>query len=88
MVKKMSLLPCSLFLHNFKIPKFLYDLVFHQVHQWTWRGHVFIVQKIWNQLYEFMHFLKIPLKKKVVWTLDIVSLQDSKWHLHSILELF
>jgi hypothetical protein len=32
MIKKMSYSPCNPFLQNFKTLKFLYDLVFHQVH--------------------------------------------------------
>jgi hypothetical protein len=58
MVLKMNPLPCSLFFQNFKALKFLNDLVFHQVHPMNMyfhrRGHVFVVQKIWNQLYDFM----------------------------------
>jgi hypothetical protein len=38
--------------------KFLNDLVFHQVHPMNMyfhrKRHVFVVQKIWNQLYDFM----------------------------------
>jgi hypothetical protein len=50
-----------------KLLKFFYDLVFHQVHfmkkYFHRKGHVFIVQKIWNQLYEFMHSFLFLLKK-------------------------
>jgi hypothetical protein len=46
----MSPLPCNIFLQNFKILKFLNDLVSHQVHPMNMyfhrRGHVFVVQKI------------------------------------------
>jgi hypothetical protein len=49
MVKKMNPLPCNPFLQNLKTLKFLYDLIFHQVHPMNMyfhrRGHVFIVQK-------------------------------------------
>jgi hypothetical protein len=65
---------------KFKTLKFLYDLVFHQVHLMNMyfhkRGHVFVVQLFWNQLYD--------LKKKSIETLDTISLKDQKWHLHSI----
>jgi len=65
---------------KFKTLKFLYDLVFHQVHLMNMyfhkRGHVFVVQFFWNQLYD--------LKKKSIETLDTISLKDQKWHLHSI----
>jgi len=68
MVKKMSPLPCSLFLQNFKIVNFFYDLVFHQVDPMNMylyrRGHVFVVHKIWNQLCDFMHSFLFFLKKK------------------------
>jgi hypothetical protein len=44
---------------KFKTLKFLYNLVFHQVHLMNMyfhrRGHVFVVQKVWDQLYDFMH---------------------------------
>jgi len=37
----------------------LFCLVFHQVHPMNMyfykRGHVFVVQKVWNQLYDFMY---------------------------------
>jgi hypothetical protein len=50
MVLKMSPLPCSPFFQNFKILKFLNDLVFHQVHPMNMyfhkRGHDFVIQKI------------------------------------------
>jgi hypothetical protein len=42
----------NLFLQNFKTLKFLYDLIFHQVHR---KGHAFVVQKIENQLYDLMN---------------------------------
>jgi len=39
--------------------KFLFNLVFHQVHPMNMyfhrRGHVFVVQKVWNQSYDYMH---------------------------------
>ncbi len=58
MVLKNSHLSCIPFFQNFKTLKFLNDLVFHQVHPMNMyfhrRGHVFVVQKIWNQLYDFM----------------------------------
>jgi hypothetical protein len=51
--------PSSPFLQNLKTLKFLYNLVFHQVHlrniYFHKKGHVFVVQKVWNQLYDFMH---------------------------------
>jgi len=28
------------------------------------RGHVFIIQKVWNQLYDFMHSFWFFIKKK------------------------
>ncbi len=44
--------PCNPFLQNFKTLKFLYDLVFHWVHQMNMyfhrRGHVFVVYIFWN----------------------------------------
>jgi hypothetical protein len=59
MVKKMSLLPCNLFLQNFKTLKFLYDLIFYQVHPMNMyshrKGHDFVVYIFWNQLYDSMH---------------------------------
>jgi hypothetical protein len=59
MVKKMRPLPCSLFVQNFKILKFLNDSVFLQVHlmnmYFNRTRHAFIVQFFWNQLYDFMH---------------------------------
>jgi len=76
----MNPLICSPFLQNFKTLKLLYDLVFHQVHLMNMyfhrRGHVFVVQFFWNQLYD--------LKKSSIETLDTVNLKDQKWHLHSI----
>jgi hypothetical protein len=54
----MNPLPYSLFFQTLKALKFLYDLVFHQVHPMNMyfhrRGHVFIVQIFLNQLYDFM----------------------------------
>ncbi len=42
--------PCNPFLQNLKTLKFLYNLVFHQVHTMNIyfhrRGHVFVVQKV------------------------------------------
>jgi hypothetical protein len=59
MVKKKGPSPCNPFLQILKILKFLYNLVFHQVHIMNMyihrRGHVFVVKNVWNQLYEFMH---------------------------------
>jgi len=59
MVKKMSPLFYNLFLQNFKSLKILYDLVFHQIHlmnvYFHRRGHVFVVQNIWNQSYDLKH---------------------------------
>jgi hypothetical protein len=56
----MSPLPYSPFLQNLKTSKFLYDLVFHQVHPMNMyfhrRGHGFVVQNFLNQLYDTMHF--------------------------------
>ncbi len=67
MVKTMNPLPSRPFLQNFKTLKFLYDLVFHQVHSMNIyihrRGHVFVAQKVWNQLDDFMHSFWMPLKK-------------------------
>jgi hypothetical protein len=52
---------------KFKTLKFLHDLVFHQVHPMTMyfyrRGHVFVVQKVCNQLYDFM--ISFSLFKKI-----------------------
>jgi len=85
---KMSPLSCSFFLQNFKTSKFLNDLVFHQVHPMNMyfhrKRHVFVVQKIWNQLYDFMpsfwlYFLKmyfkhlIPLVYRTQKDINIVS---------------
>jgi hypothetical protein len=54
----MNPLLCNPFVQNFKTLKFLNDLVFHQVHRMNMyfhrRGHVFVVQKNSNELYEFM----------------------------------
>jgi hypothetical protein len=54
----------------FRISKlliFFYNLVFHQVHFMNMyfhrKGHAFIVQKVWNQLYNFMHSFWFLLKK-------------------------
>ncbi len=48
MVLKTSLLPCNPFFQNFKTLKFLYDLVFDQIHPMNMyfhkRGHVSVVQ--------------------------------------------
>jgi hypothetical protein len=79
MVLKMSSLPCSHFLQNFKTLKSLCDLIFHQVHSMHMyihrRGHVFVVWKVQNQLYDFMHSFWFLLKKCNLDTnLDIVSL--------------
>jgi hypothetical protein len=49
----MNLLPYNSFFQNFKTLKFLFDLVFHQVHPMNMFFHVFFVQKVWNQLYDF-----------------------------------
>jgi len=65
-LKKWILCLVALSFKNSKL-KFLYDLVFHQVHGMNMyfhgRGHVFVVQKIWNQIIWFYAFLCIPLKK-------------------------
>jgi hypothetical protein len=64
---KMSILPCNPFPQNFKILKLYYDFDFHQVHpmnMYFHRRHVFVLQKVWNQLYDFMHSFWF-LKKKV-----------------------
>jgi hypothetical protein len=49
-VFKMNPLPCSPFVQNFKILKFLNDLVFHRIHPMNMyfhkRGHGFVVQKL------------------------------------------
>jgi hypothetical protein len=68
------------FLQNFKTLKFLYDLVCHK------RGHVFVVQKVWNQLYDFMH--SFLLFKKMVWTLDIISLSPIQNDIYRVSKLF
>jgi hypothetical protein len=51
--------PCSPFPQNLKTLKFLYNLVFHQVHimniYFHRKGHVFIVNFFWYQLYDYMH---------------------------------
>jgi hypothetical protein len=58
-IKKVNLLPWSFLFQNFKTLKILYDLVFHQVHPMNIyfhrRGHIVVVQKVWYQLYDFMH---------------------------------
>jgi hypothetical protein len=50
MVNKMNLFLHNPFLQNFKTLKFLYNLVFHQVHLMNMyfhrRGHAFVVQKV------------------------------------------
>ncbi len=59
MVNKMNPFPHNPFLQNLKTLKFLYNLVFHQVHLMNMyfhrRGHAFVVQKVWIKLYDFMH---------------------------------
>jgi len=66
-IEKMNPLPYNPFLQNFNILKFLYDLVFHQLHPMNMhfyrRGHVFVVQEIWSQLYDFMYFVWLLFKK-------------------------
>jgi len=67
MVLKMSSLPCNPFPQNSKTLKFLNDWVFHQVHPMNMyfhkMGHIFVVQKVSNQLYDLMHsFLFFYLK--------------------------
>jgi hypothetical protein len=50
MVLKMNISSYSSFFQNFKTLKFLYDLVFHQIHPMNMyfhrRGYVFVVQKV------------------------------------------
>jgi hypothetical protein len=69
MVLKMSPLPCKPFLQNFKTLKFLYDLIFHQIHTMNIyfhrRGACFCYIKNLNQWYEFMHSF-LFLKKDTV----------------------
>jgi hypothetical protein len=56
---KKSPFPCNPFFQNLNTLKFLNNLVLYQVHimnrYFHRRGHVFVVQKVWNQLYDFMH---------------------------------
>jgi hypothetical protein len=69
----MSCLPCNLFLQNFKTLTFLYDSIFHQVQPMNMyfhrKRHVFVVQKVWNQLYDFMHlfwfFFKLQFRQSI-----------------------
>jgi hypothetical protein len=60
----MNPLFCNPFLQNFKTLKFLFDLIFHQIHPMNMyfnkRGNVLIVQKALNQLYDFMHSFLFP----------------------------
>jgi hypothetical protein len=87
----MSPLPCSPFLQNFKTLKFLYDLIFHQIHLMNMyfhrKGHFLLYKKFkincMNLCIPFNFFFK-----NVLWTFDTVSLQDSKCHLRNIFELF
>jgi hypothetical protein len=49
---------------NFKTLKSLYGLIFHSMHMYFHRRrHVFVVQKLWNQFYDFMHSFLFLLKK-------------------------
>jgi hypothetical protein len=70
MVRKMNLLPCSPFFQNFKTLKFLYDLVFHQVHLMNMyfhkNGYAFCYIKSLKSIVWFYAFLLISLKKIVV----------------------
>jgi len=67
---------------SFALQPFLYDLVFHQIHPMNKyfhrEGHVFVVQKIWNQLYDVMPSFLFLLKNKCSLKFDIVNLHDSK----------
>jgi hypothetical protein len=66
---KMSHFPCSLLHQNFNTLKFLHDLIFYQIHPMNMyfykSGHVFVVQKIWFQLYDFMHSFLFLYQKKM-----------------------
>jgi hypothetical protein len=79
---KMNPLPYNLFLQNFKTLKFLYNLIFDQVHLMNMyfhrRGHGFVAHKIWNHLYDFMHSFWFLFFKSAIYTFDIVNLLDSK----------
>jgi hypothetical protein len=50
MVRKMSPLACNLLRQNLKTLKFLYYLIFHQVHLMNMyfhrKGHAFVIQKV------------------------------------------
>jgi hypothetical protein len=73
MGRKKSPLVYNPLCQNFKTLKFLYYLDFHHVHPMNMyfhrRGHVFVVHKVWNQLYDFMHSILLLLKFK--WSLNI-----------------
>jgi hypothetical protein len=92
MVYKMNPLPCNPFLQSFKTLKFLFDLVFHQVHPMNIyfhkRGNFFSCTKRYKSIVGLYAFFFIPLKKNVFYTLDYFSLRDSKWHFHSIQFIF
>jgi hypothetical protein len=59
MVKKMNPLPYNPFLQNFKILKFLYDLVFHQIHLMN----MFLLYKFFDINCMTYAFLLILFKK-------------------------
>jgi hypothetical protein len=63
----MNPLPCNPCVQTFKTLKFLNDLVFYQAHPMNMyfhkRGHVFVVQKEWHQLYDFMSSFWLFFKK-------------------------
>ncbi len=58
-LKKWVLFLTTLSFNFSKLLKEIYNLIFHQVHFMNMyfhrKGHIFIVQIVWNQLYDFMH---------------------------------
>jgi hypothetical protein len=62
--------PCNLLFQNFKILKKFNNSGFHQVRPMNMyfhiRGHVFVVQKNWNQLYDLMSSFWLLFLKNIL----------------------
>ncbi len=81
----------SFFLQNFKTLKFLYDFIFHQIHESTCtfiKGTCFYYTKSLKSIIWLYAFLFIILKESVAGTFNVINLKDSKWHLHNIQIIF
>jgi hypothetical protein len=89
MVFKMSPLPFSLFLRNSKIVKLFYDSIVHEVDQMNMyfhrKSHVFVVQKNWNQLCDFMHSFWLVKKK---WSFDTWYIFKTQTNIYIVSKFF